>query len=147
VELTAERETAVNRAGFVLLHPIAGVAGAELEVRRPDGSMETARFPERISPRQPVFDIAGLRHRVGPVEVEIAMEGEVFEMEDQRNWTDASFKTYCRPLARPRPFMLSAGETLRQRVVVTLRGGGRGARRGRDPGDGACGHAPDHARA
>ena len=34
----------------------------------------------------------------------IDMQGEVFEMEDQRNWTDASFKTYCRPLVPPPPF-------------------------------------------
>ena len=29
--------------------------------------------------------------------------GDVFEMEDQRNWTDASFKTYCTPLRQPFP--------------------------------------------
>ncbi len=118
--LTAEREALVNRAGFVLLHPIAGVAGAAVEVAHADGSRESLRFPALISPGQPVFDIVGLRHQLGPVAVDIAMEGEVFEMEDQRNWTDASFKTYCRPLSRPRPYRLDAGETVRQRVVVTL---------------------------
>ena len=34
------------------------------------------------------------------MEAELAFEGDIFEMEDQRNWTDASFKTYCTPLAR-----------------------------------------------
>ena len=29
------------------------------------------------------------------------MSGDSFEMEDHRNWTDASFKTYVRPLALP----------------------------------------------
>lgn len=28
-------------------------------------------------------------------------EGDVFEMEDQRNWTDASYKTYCTPWGCP----------------------------------------------
>ncbi len=120
LRLTATRATVVNRAGFVLLHPIAGVAGTPVEVRHPDGGASAAQFPERISPAQPIFDIAGLRHRVGPVEVDITMTGEVFEMEDQRNWTDASFKTYCRPLARPRPFTLEAGETVDQRIEVAL---------------------------
>ena len=119
LRLTATRETVVNRAGFVLLHPIAGVAGTPVEVRAPDGSVAAARFPERISPSQPIFDIAGMRHRIGPVEIDIAMDGEVFEMEDQRNWTDASFKTYCRPLSKPRPFTLAAGETVEQRIDLT----------------------------
>jgi hypothetical protein len=133
--LTARRETVVNRAGFIVLHPLAGVAGEPVTVRHPEGREEAARFPARISPSQPVKDIAGLTHRVGDVEVAIAFEGEVFEMEDQRNWTDASYKTYCRPLALPRPYVLKAGEEVRQRITVTVRrvgavasaGGGAGA--------------------
>ncbi len=39
-------------------------------------------------------------------------------MEDQLNRTDDSFNTYCRPLGRPGPFALPAGETIRQRIVV-----------------------------
>jgi hypothetical protein len=31
------------------------------------------------------------------------MEGDAWEMEDHRNWLDASFKTYVRPLALPYP--------------------------------------------
>jgi len=33
-------------------------------------------------------------------------------MEDQRNWTDASYKTYVRPLALPWPYTLATGATL-----------------------------------
>lgn len=120
--LTARRDVRVNRAGFVLLHPIAGVAGTALTVRHSDGSTETTRFPDLISPGQPVFDIAGLRHRIAGVDVTITMEGETFEMEDQRNWTDASFKTYCRPLARPRPYTLAAGDVVRQRLRIDVSG-------------------------
>ncbi|MRX52083.1 hypothetical protein GI374_17030 [Paracoccus sp. S-4012] len=114
----------VNRAGFVVLHPLSGVEGAPLTVRHPDGSTEETRFPQEIAPAQPVRDIAGLAHEVHGVPVEISFKGEVFEMEDQRNWTDASFKTYCRPLSLPRPFMLRPGEVIRQRVRVAV-----GARR------------------
>lgn len=121
LSLTARRDISVNRAGFVLLHP-ASVAGTPLVVCHGDGRVEQTRFPALISPAQPVLDIAGLRHRVSGVEVDIAVEGEAFEMEDQRNWTDASFKTYCRPLARPRPFPLAAGETVRQTLRVALSG-------------------------
>lgn len=118
--LTALRPTEVNRAGFVLLHPILGVAGTPLVVHHADGSRETTAFPQRISPGQPVRDIAALEHRVGAAKVEIAFTGEVFEMEDQRNWSDASFKTYCRPLSRPRPYRLAPGETVGQSIRIDL---------------------------
>ena len=120
LELTATRAATVNRAGFVLLHPLKGVAGTPLRVRHPDGRTTEARFPARISPAQPVSDIAGLAHQVRGVTVGIDFSGEAFEMEDQRNWTDASFKTYCRPLARPRPYDLEAGAVVHQRIAITL---------------------------
>ncbi len=119
--LAAQRPTRVNRAGFVVLHPLKHVVGQPVEVLHSDGNWRASRFPERISASQPVFDIAGLRHVVGHVRAEILFAGEVFEMEDQRNWTDASFKTYCRPLSRPRPYDFAVGETVHQRITVTLR--------------------------
>jgi hypothetical protein len=119
--LSVQRSTSVNRAGFVLLHP-AALAGAPLTVRHSDGSTTDTAFPDLISPGQPVFDIAGLRHRLHGITVDIGMEGETFEMEDQRNWTDASFKTYCRPLSRPRPYTLAAGETVTQSLTIALSG-------------------------
>ena len=48
------------------------------------------------------------------------MEGDTYEMEDQRNWTDASYKTYVRPLARPWPYTLDAGARLDQAVTLTV---------------------------
>ncbi len=120
VEIAVQQSIEVNRAGFVLLHP-AGLSGAPLEVRHSDGGAETSRFPDRISPSQPAFDIVGLRYANAGVEVDIVMEGEVFEMEDQRNWTDASFKTYCRPLALPIPYRLEPSTPVRQTIRLSLR--------------------------
>ena len=50
------------------------------------------------------------------------MEGDTFEMEDQRNWTDASYKTYVRPLALPWPYTIAAGDELDQSVTLTVEG-------------------------
>lgn len=127
VSFTFARATRVNRAGFTLLHPIRGVAGAALSIRHPDGRRTDTSFPARVSPGQPARNIAGISHAVGNVRIEIAMEGDVFEMEDQRNWSDASFKTYCRPLSLPFPYDVAAGETIRQRVVLTARAAGGAA--------------------
>ncbi len=50
------------------------------------------------------------------------MEGDAFEMEDQRNWADASFKTYVRPLSKPRPYVIAKGAADRQRITVSVEG-------------------------
>lgn len=111
------------RTGFVILHPLKGVAGHAVEVEHVDGKIEKAKFPERINPIQPFLHIRSLTHEVMPgLKATVRMEGDTWEMEDQRNWTDASFKTYVRPLALPWPYTLKAGERVRQSVKLTLSG-------------------------
>lgn len=107
-----------NRAGFTVLHPIKGVAGAPVRVGHPDG-IEDTQFPTLIEPWQPFKDITSLTHQAGGLRIECRLEGDVFEMEDQRQWGDASFKTYNRPLALPWPYVIPDGEKLRQAVRVT----------------------------
>ena len=118
--LYAHRSVETNRAGFSLLHPIEGVAGTQMTVGHPDGTGKRIRFPELISPGQPAFDIAAIRHEVGSAEVDIRFSGEIFEMEDQRNWTDASFKTYCRPLGLGFPYAIEAGEVVTQTIDISV---------------------------
>ena len=111
-----------NRIGFCVLHPPA-CAGAEARVTRSDGSKGEGFFPVEISPHQPFMDMAAVAYRVeGDVWAEVRLEGDVFEMEDQRNWTDASYKTYCTPLALPFPVDISAGERVEQAVELRLSG-------------------------
>lgn len=121
-EMAAVREFVTNRAGFTLLHPLRDVAGTPLSVTHPDGAVTASRFPLLISPEQVAGDISGLRHSVDGIDTEILFRGEVFEMEDQRNWSDASFKTYCRPLSLLRPYRLNAGEIQRQEIEVRVQG-------------------------
>jgi D-apionolactonase len=124
-EVSAQPRTDVltNRTGFIVLHPLKGVAGASLRVLHADGGELTMRLPEEIDPVQPLKNICALTHEVTPgVSVICRMEGDVFEMEDQRNWSDASFKTYVRPLARPWPYRLPAGETFTQAVTIDCSG-------------------------
>lgn len=128
-QLTAEiryiprREVQVCRAGFAILHPIEGLAGRPLDVRHSDGGTETTVFPDLISPAQPVKAIRGLSYARGGLFVEIEAQGDIFEMEDQRNWSDASYKTYCRPLALPYPFRMAAGQEVVQRLIIRCAGG------------------------
>ncbi len=119
---TPETDFVTNRAGFVVLHP-AWLAGERLKVTHVDDREEETRFPERISPSQPVFDIRALSHEVTPgLWATCRMEGDTFEMEDQRNWTDASYKTYVRPLALPWGYTLAKGSRHEQSVRLSFTG-------------------------
>jgi hypothetical protein len=116
----ADFETA--RAGFTILHPLNGVAGKPVTVEHSDGSIEQSHWPELIDPWQPFMDMKAITHTVAEgISAETRFEGDVFEMEDQRNWTDGSYKTYVRPLALPWPYMVRKGEPLRQQVIVDIR--------------------------
>ncbi|MEZ5824136.1 MAG: hypothetical protein R3C97_05180 [Geminicoccaceae bacterium] len=121
---------ATNRTGFTILHPIEGVAGAPVTVEHTDGSREETCFPLMISPGQPIFDIRALTHSPAPgLSCTCRMEAELphdpagkFEMEDQRNWTDASYKTYVASLLDPWPYTLEPGRRFTQRITLTFEG-------------------------
>jgi len=99
-----------NRTGFVLLHPIEGVAGSAATIEHVDGRMVDTHFPTLIDPVQPMMNLRAITHEFSSgAKVRCLMEGDTFEMEDQRNWSDASYKTYVRPLALPWPYVLNKG--------------------------------------
>lgn len=118
---TAGRAFARNRIGFCILHGTAECAGRPCRVQHPAGDWTDGVFPERISPRQPFLDIRRLAWETADgVACAVECLGDIFEMEDQRNWSDASFKTYCTPLERPFPVAVAPGDTVRQSVVLRL---------------------------
>lgn len=84
----------VARLGFVALHPVA-LAGHPLRVTHADGTDEAGAFPTLITAEQPFTAIRALAHAVDcGTALEMRFEGEAeWEMEDQRQWCDASFKT------------------------------------------------------
>ena len=117
-----------NRIGLCVLHPIRECAGARTRATRIDGTSRELEFPKIVAAEQPVtgFDsLAELAHEIVPgIWARVCFEGEVFETEDQRNWIDASFKTYGTTLRLPFPVEVKAGARIRQRVTVKLVGAG-----------------------
>ena len=112
-----------NRCGFCVLHPIVGLAGSPVVIEHVDGSFEHTLLPDLIDPWQPFKSMRGITHGVKPgLRATCRLEGDVFEMEDQRNWSDASYKTYVRPLELPWPYRLASGEAVTQSVLLTLDG-------------------------
>jgi hypothetical protein len=119
---TAHREFQRNRIGLCILHP-PDCAGQPYRIEHADGSITEGQFPHFIAPHQPFKDIRAITHEVAPgVRAEVRMTGDVFEMEDQRNWTDGSFKTYSTPLALPVPVTLPRGAQVQQTFTLTLQG-------------------------
>jgi len=115
-----------NRIGLCVLHPIRECTGVACTIEKTDGSSEQGKFPDAISPHQPFRDIRSITYEAAPgLRVTVALEGDVFEMEDQRNWSDASYKTYCTPLHLPFPMEVRQGTRIRQQVTVKLLRTGR----------------------
>jgi hypothetical protein len=76
--------------------------------------------PQRVidGVTQGLFPASNGMHFIAPDkrELKVVSTGKVLEAEDQRNWTDNTYKIYSGSLAEPRPFVLEKGFTWEQRV-------------------------------
>jgi hypothetical protein len=111
-----------NRIGFCVLHPLSECLGKPCTVITTRGEKIITRFPRFISPDQPFKNMRGIIQKIEGIESRITFKGDTFEMEDQRNWTDASFKTYCPPRSRPYPFAVKKGDCFSQSIEITVAG-------------------------
>ena len=112
-----------NRLGLCVLHPIDGIAGQPCIVEDVSGAIEESLFPLAITPNQPFLNMCSISHEVVPgVKATVRLTGETFESEDHRNWSDASFKTYCTPISLPFPVTVQAGDVIEQSLTLHLSG-------------------------
>jgi len=130
IEGRAARDFSYCRIGFCLLHPLAEYCGQPYTGNGPAGPV-SGRLPMLIAPQRyeggfylPLFpSVSSLGVSLkGGIEVKFEFEGDLFEMEDQRNWTDGSFKTYCTPLSLGYPFQAHAGQSFKQKVTLRAQG-------------------------
>ncbi len=111
-----------NRIGFCVLHPLKECVGSRCLIAHWQGDKSEKNFPELISPHQPFQDIRSMEWSVNDrFDAKISFEGDIFESEDQRNWTDASYKTYCTPLAIPFPVEVFEGDRIEQQVILEIK--------------------------
>jgi len=106
-----------NRAGLCVLHPIKYTAGYPCELIRPEGIQIKKTFPKMISAENPFKDLMAFRWQCHNDWYILHYEGDIFETEDQRNWSDASYKTFCTPLSKPFPVQLRPGDKVHQKVI------------------------------
>ena len=113
-----------NRIGLFVLHPIPECAGALVSATGAGDHVRELQFPVTVSAAQPMVGFENLdilAHEVSAgIWAEVRFWGDVFETEDQRNWIDASFKTYGTPLRLPFPVEVPAGTRIRQGVEIRL---------------------------
>ena len=113
-----------NRIGFCVLLP-AECAGNPGVVEHVDGTSEEAELPIYIRADQPVVpfaEMAAVTYQAAPgLWAKVHFFGDIFEMEDQRNWTDASYKIFSTPLRIPYPVELVAGTPVVQAITVRVR--------------------------
>jgi len=111
-----------NRIGFCVLHPIAPCKGKAVGIAHPNGTVSQHQFPGFISPHQPFKNSTGMQWDVENVQATLRFKGDLFETEDQRNWLDASYKTYGTPLDLPFPVAVKKGDKVQQRVHLHIQG-------------------------
>lgn len=124
----ARGDFAYNRIGWCLLHPTANHAGVPFTSHH-EGAPITGRLPIEIAPQPHVdgaprsflrsFDRFALT--LDACDVEYRFSGDLFEIEDQRNWSDPSFKTYSTPLAEGFPRQARKGQRFEQSVSLSVR--------------------------
>ncbi len=110
-----------NRIGICVLHPILESAGKPCAVEHTAGAVEQTSFPKTIAPWQPLLDVRAITQEIASgVRAEIRFEGDTFETEDQRQYGDASFKTYSTPQELPKPVAVNVGDRVKQTVTISL---------------------------
>jgi D-apionolactonase len=110
-----------NRIGLCLLHPLEECCGKDCIITHQNGETETSKFPVFITPVQPFLDIKKMFWNVSQINCSLVFTGDIFETEDQRNWTDASFKTYSTPLSQTYPVTLIKGEKISQSIKFKIK--------------------------
>lgn len=135
-ELDGEALTdfAFAKIGFNLHHPLAATIGRRFRADGPDGATE-AVFGEEIVAQElvdgrltamfPPFE--RLRIDTDDGAVTFGISGELFELQDHRNWTDANLKSYVTPMSVPLPQSIRRGGSVRQTVRITVEGAERAA--------------------
>lgn len=109
-----------NRIGFNLLLPLKGIVGKDVFITKESKKIK-AKFPEVISPDQPFFKFNKIEYNFNNYsDVIIDFKGIDFEMEDQRNWCDASYKIYSGSLLDPFPYKINKGKKFYQEINIHL---------------------------
>lgn len=130
LEVRAVERSVYNRIGWCLLLPAAGLGGSEFVAVRDGTEVARTTLAGDVLPQPqvagrpasflPPFDEVFVELASGQT-LQVWFAGDLFEIEDQRNWSDDSFKLYSTPLGLGLPRSAEAGTTITQQIRVALR--------------------------
>lgn len=116
-----------SRLGIFVILPIRPLQGRRVDGRGEGGTSWSGHFPVTAGPQrlnqghpQALFP----PHRFLAIELEygdlrLDFEGDTFEVEDERNWTENGYKVYAGPFSRGWPLRLRGGAVVRQSLRVS----------------------------
>jgi hypothetical protein len=114
------------KIGFNIHHPLLETVGRRFRAATLDGEIE-GRIERQIEPQRVVdgtltamfapYSELAIEYGEGE-EVVFSFAGDLFELQDHRNWSDGNFKSYGTPLSVPWPMDAEPGQRFRQRVLV-----------------------------
>ena len=119
-ELKGLSENQLNRWGICFCLNTADWMGSSVL-----SSGNTYSLPQNIAPQrvvdgvvQGLFPASNEMHFVAPDNrnLKVVSTGKVLEAEDQRNWTDNTYKIYSGSLSEPFPFLMNSGTIWTQRA-------------------------------
>jgi hypothetical protein len=109
-----------RRIGLCVLYGTGALAGQKFEVLGKDGQVTPGQFPLLVSPTLVGKQFNTLRYSADGLKVQCGIAESLFDMEDQRNYGDSSFKAY-NPLPYPYP-KIAAGSQLTQTLTLSVAG-------------------------
>ena len=128
-ELRGLAEYSVNRWGICFCLNSADWMESTVQSQGNHYQLPTAISPQRVvdGVTQGLFPAANEMHFVAPDNraIKVSSTGKILEAEDQRNWTDNTYKIYSGSLSEPRPFVASAGSVWSQSVTFEFTAPGK----------------------
>ena len=123
-ELRGLAEYSVNRWGVCFCLNTADWMGSTVKSQSNQYQLPAAISPQRVvdGVTQGLFPAANQMLIAAPDNrsIKVTSTGKVLEVEDQRNWTDNTYKIYSGSLSEPRPFVTSAGSLWQQSVTFEI---------------------------
>ena len=123
-ELRGLAEYSVNRWGICFCLNSADWMGSTVKSQGNEYQLPAAISPQRVvdGVTQGLFPAANemLFAATDQRSIKVVSTGKVLEAEDQRNWTDNTYKIYSGSLSEPRPFVTSAGSLWQQSVTFEI---------------------------
>jgi len=123
-ELRGLAEYSVNRWGICFCLNSADWMGSTVQSVGNEYILPAAISPQRVVDgiTQGLFPAANQMQFIAPDNrsIKVNSTGKVLEAEDQRNWTDNTYKIYSGSLSEPRPFVASAGSIWSQSVTFEI---------------------------